>query len=179
MQTILLEDAIAQKTQELCQAILDDAQVQTMRQRIDRFLANEAVRGQYDVLMMKGEALQYKQNLNLPMDEAEIKEFETLRDELMENVTAREFMQAQRQMHKVQEGPPARGHRIRLLRQRLRLPLKPPLTGTGNGVQRWTPFAFGNRLAGGAVQRPPPRRRYSEGRQPIHFLNVVEKAKGF
>jgi len=103
MQTIIEADAIASKTRELCQAILDDAQVQSMRQRIDRFLANEAVRGQYDVLMMKADALQYKQNLNLPMTEEEISEFEKLRDELMENVIARDFMQAQREMHKVQE----------------------------------------------------------------------------
>ncbi len=103
MQTITTEASITQKTQELCQAILNDEQVQAMRQRIDRFLANEAVRGKYDILMMKADALQYKQNLNLPMEEAEIKEFEALRDELMENVIARDFMQAQREMQKVQE----------------------------------------------------------------------------
>lgn len=103
MQSITEEATINVKTQELCQALLDEPQVQSIRQRVDRFLANEPVRGKYDTLMMKADALQYKQNLNLPMTEEEIGEFEKLRDELMENVIARDFMQAQREMQKLQE----------------------------------------------------------------------------
>lgn len=103
MQTLTEEATITAKTQELCQTLLDDPEVQSMRQRIDRFMADEKVRGKYDILMMKADALQYKQNLNLPMNEEEIGEFEKLRDELMENATARDFMQAQREMQKVQE----------------------------------------------------------------------------
>jgi cell fate (sporulation/competence/biofilm development) regulator YlbF (YheA/YmcA/DUF963 family) len=103
MHTTTEDNTITLKTRELCQALLDEPQVQSIRERIDTFLGDESVRGKYDILMMKGEALQYKQNLNLPMTEEEIGEFEKLRDELMENSVARDFMQAQREMQKLQE----------------------------------------------------------------------------
>jgi cell fate (sporulation/competence/biofilm development) regulator YlbF (YheA/YmcA/DUF963 family) len=53
--------------------------------------------------MEKGDALQHKQHSGLPMDNNEIADFEKTRESLLNNPVAREFLDAQQQMHKIQE----------------------------------------------------------------------------
>ena len=48
---------IETKTNELCEAILEQIQTGGIRQRIDTFLADATARGQYESLMSKGQAL--------------------------------------------------------------------------------------------------------------------------
>jgi cell fate (sporulation/competence/biofilm development) regulator YlbF (YheA/YmcA/DUF963 family) len=103
MQTQIEESVITQKTRELCQAILDEPQVRSMRQKIDAFTANDAVRGQYEELMMKGQGLQQKQHAGLPLDNAEIDAFEALRESFLKNPVARDFLDAQEDMQKLQK----------------------------------------------------------------------------
>ena len=54
---------VMQKTKELVQTILDQPNMQSIRQRIDAFMGNEQARSQYDSLVNKGQALQQKQQL--------------------------------------------------------------------------------------------------------------------
>jgi cell fate (sporulation/competence/biofilm development) regulator YlbF (YheA/YmcA/DUF963 family) len=103
MQTQTEESVVIQKTKELCQSILEQPEVQDMRQRIDAFMADEKTRGQYDSLMVKGQALQQKQQAGLPLDGAEITEFETLRESFLGNPVARGFLDAQEEMQKLQQ----------------------------------------------------------------------------
>jgi cell fate (sporulation/competence/biofilm development) regulator YlbF (YheA/YmcA/DUF963 family) len=103
MQTQTEESVVIQKTKELCQSILDQPEVQDMRQRIDAFMADEKTRGQYDSLMVKGQALQQKQQTGLPLDGAEITDFETLRESFLANPVARGFLDAQEDMQKLQQ----------------------------------------------------------------------------
>lgn len=91
------------KTKELCEALVQEPEFQALRKRVEVFLADEPTRGKYDVLMMKGDGLQQKQQLGLQISEEEIEEFEKLRATLMSNDVAREFLEAQRAMHKMQE----------------------------------------------------------------------------
>jgi len=103
MPSTIEETAIARKTRELCQALLDEPTVQAVRQRIDHFMADEQTRAQYDGLVTKGEALQQKQQMSLPLTGEEISDFEQHRDSLLNNPVARAFLDAQQELHRVRE----------------------------------------------------------------------------
>ena len=102
MPTQIEESVITQKTRELCQAILDQPEVRSMRQKIDSFMADDKVRGQYDALMMKGQLLQQKQQAGMQLDQTEINDFEHLRETFLNNPVAKGFLGAQEDMQKVQ-----------------------------------------------------------------------------
>ena len=97
------ETVITQKTRELCQAILDQPDLQSARQSIDRFMADDRARNQYENLMAKGQALQEKQQHSQPLTAEEISTFEKERDALMNNPVARGFLDAQEALHRVSE----------------------------------------------------------------------------
>ena len=103
MPTTIEESAVTQKTKELCQAILDQPNMQSIRKRVDAFMADEKTRVQYDGLMSKGQALQQKQQTSMPLTGDEITEFETQREALLNNPVARGFLDAQEELHEVQE----------------------------------------------------------------------------
>ena len=103
MQTQTEENVITQKTRELCQAILDQPDVRSMRQRVAAFEADDKARGQYDVLISKGQTLQQKQQSGQSLDGTEIKDFERLRDAFVNNPVARGFLDAQEDMQKLQQ----------------------------------------------------------------------------
>ena len=103
MQTQTEENVITQKTRELCQAILDQPDVRSMRQRVAAFEADDKTRGQYDVLISKGQTLQQKQQSGQTLDSAEVKDFEKLRDAFVNNPVARGFLDAQEDMQKLQQ----------------------------------------------------------------------------
>jgi cell fate (sporulation/competence/biofilm development) regulator YlbF (YheA/YmcA/DUF963 family) len=97
------DSPVMQKTKELCQTILDQPNMQSVRQRIDAFMGDEASRAQYDSLMNKGQALQQKQQASQPLSGEEIADFEQDRDALLKNPIARNFLDAQEEMHEVQQ----------------------------------------------------------------------------
>ena len=93
---------IETKTNELCEAILEQIQTGGIRKRIDTFLADSSARGQYELLMSKGQALQEKQHQGQPLDPVEISAFEKDRDALLKNPVASSFLDAQEEMHDLQ-----------------------------------------------------------------------------
>ena len=97
------ETPIARKTRELCQAILDEPSIRTVRERIDAFMADEKTRAQYDGLVAKGQTLQQKQQSAAPLTGEEISDFEQDRDSLLKNPVARAFLDAQQELHDVRE----------------------------------------------------------------------------
>ncbi len=90
------------KTRELCQAILEEPRMQAARQRIDAFMGDRQAREQYDALVSKGQALQEKQHQSQPLSGAEISDFESHREALLNNPVARDFLDAQEEVHEVQ-----------------------------------------------------------------------------
>jgi cell fate (sporulation/competence/biofilm development) regulator YlbF (YheA/YmcA/DUF963 family) len=90
------------KTTELCNAILEEIQSGSIRQRIDTFLADTGARSQYETLMSKGQALQEKQHQGQALDPNEIAAFEKERDTLLKNPVAVGFLDAQEEMHEIQ-----------------------------------------------------------------------------
>jgi len=101
MQTTTQEDAITQKTRELCQAILDQPELRAARQQIEKFAADSKTREQYEGLVAKGEVLQQKQQRSQSLSPDEINAFEKDRDALLSNPIARGFLDAQEQLHNV------------------------------------------------------------------------------
>ena len=99
----MTDDAIQSKTRELCQVILEQPAFQSMRLRIDQFLVNDEAKAQYELVSEKGEFLQHKQQQNLPLSGEEVNEFEKHREALFNNPVARGFLDAQQEMHKLQE----------------------------------------------------------------------------
>jgi cell fate (sporulation/competence/biofilm development) regulator YlbF (YheA/YmcA/DUF963 family) len=93
---------IEAKTRELCQAIIDQPEMISIRKRIDTFLSDSGARGQYETVMSKGQALQEKQARSQPLESAEIADFEKHRDALMNNSIARGFLDAQEELHQMQ-----------------------------------------------------------------------------
>jgi cell fate (sporulation/competence/biofilm development) regulator YlbF (YheA/YmcA/DUF963 family) len=103
MQTTIEETLVTQKTKALCQTLVEQPEFAAIRQRIDAFMGDESAKNQYQLLMEKGDALQQKQQFGLPLDGGEIAEFEKSREALLNNPVARGFLDAQQQMHKIQE----------------------------------------------------------------------------
>ena len=77
--------------------------MQSIRQRIDAFMGDEQTRALYDGLVNKGQNLQQKQQMSMPLSGEEIADFEQHRDSLMKNPVARGFLDAQEELHQVQQ----------------------------------------------------------------------------
>lgn len=95
-------NTVIEKTKQLCQTILDDPNVASIRRRIDAFMADDQARNQYEVVMAKGQALNEKQQRSLPLSGEEISDFEKHREVLLGNAVARGFLDAQEEMHQIQ-----------------------------------------------------------------------------
>jgi cell fate (sporulation/competence/biofilm development) regulator YlbF (YheA/YmcA/DUF963 family) len=94
---------ITQKTRELCQAILDQAEVRELRKNIETFTADDQARSQYETLMEQGQKLHEKQHSGEPLKQSEIDAFDRLRDEFIKNPVARGFLDAQEEMRRLQK----------------------------------------------------------------------------
>jgi cell fate (sporulation/competence/biofilm development) regulator YlbF (YheA/YmcA/DUF963 family) len=94
---------VMEKTRELCQTLLDEPSVRSIRSRIDTFMGDEQARNQYDAVVNKGQTLQTKQQNAEPLSGEEIADFEQHRDALLNNPVARGFLDAQEELHQVQQ----------------------------------------------------------------------------
>jgi cell fate (sporulation/competence/biofilm development) regulator YlbF (YheA/YmcA/DUF963 family) len=93
---------IEDKTRELCETIVKQPEMASIRKRIDTFMGDNGARGQYENVMSKGNALHEKQHNNQPLDGMEIAAFEKDRDALLKNPIARDFLDAQEELHDLQ-----------------------------------------------------------------------------
>ena len=103
MATTTMDSPILEKTRELCQTILDHGDFQEVRRNIDAFMADEKARDEYEALMEKGESLNHKQQQGASLSADEIADFESHRERVLNNPVSRAFLDAQQEMHKVQE----------------------------------------------------------------------------
>lgn len=102
MEISIDESPVIKKTKELCQTILEQPNMRSIRQRIDAFMGDEATRAQYDSLVTKGQALQQKQQLSMELSGEEVADFESHRDKVLNNPVARGFLDAQEELHEMQ-----------------------------------------------------------------------------
>src|SRR6266581_9308624 len=103
MEVITDNATVLQKTRELCQAILDQPDVPMIRRQVDAFLADESIKAQYQELSDRGAILQHKQQTGMPLDMAEIADFEKRREAFLGSPVAQGFLEAQQAMQTVQE----------------------------------------------------------------------------
>jgi len=103
METIAETSAVVNKTKELCQAILDEPNMGSIRRRLDAFMSDDKARSLYDGLVTKGQAIQQKQQLSMPVSGEEVADFEQHRTALFNNPIAQGFLDAQEELHKLQE----------------------------------------------------------------------------
>ena len=97
-----MSNKVELKTRELGEAILEQLETASIRKRIDTFLNDTTARGQYEVVMSKGQALQEKQQSGEKLEDSEIAAFEKDRDALLKNPVAAAFLDAQEEMHDLQ-----------------------------------------------------------------------------
>ncbi|MGD0744919.1 MAG: YlbF family regulator [Verrucomicrobiota bacterium] len=102
MTTQTEEHTITRKTKELCEAIVAQPEMISIRRRIDLFLSDAGARSQYEMVAGKGQALHDKQHGGQPLDGAEVSEFEKHREVLLNNPVARGFLDAREELHEIQ-----------------------------------------------------------------------------
>lgn len=103
MPTLTEETVLTRKTRELCEALAANPEFQAAQQRIEAFMSDEIARAQYEAVVNKGQALQEKQQRSQTLEPAEIADFEKQREALIANPVAKGFMEAQEQMHELQQ----------------------------------------------------------------------------
>lgn len=90
------------KAKELCQAVLDDSKLQSAFKNIDAFMDDDQAKEIYAAMQAKAEELHQKQHAGLELSAGEIEEYNKLRDQVMDNSKAKDFIEAQEEMHSVQ-----------------------------------------------------------------------------
>ena len=130
METNSDNSAIQQKTRELCQAIIEQPDFQTIRRRVDAFLADESIKVQYQELSDRGAMLQHKQQTGMPLDMTEISDFEKRREAFLSSPVAQGFLDAQQAMQQVQESV---NHYVTKTFELGRMPQKEDFDSCGHG----------------------------------------------
>ena len=104
MQTqIETEDVILQKTRELCESIVQQPEFQSIRQRMDTFMADEKAQRQYEELSELGQQLHNKQHEGKSLTAAEIASFDKQRDAFLRNPVAKGFVDAQEELQNMKK----------------------------------------------------------------------------
>jgi cell fate (sporulation/competence/biofilm development) regulator YlbF (YheA/YmcA/DUF963 family) len=101
--TTEIEDAVRQKTVELCETIVRQPQFQSIRQRVETFMADPVAQSQYQSLSQKGQLLHERQHQGLPLDGNDVAAFDSERDAFLRNPVAKGFIDAQEEMHDLQQ----------------------------------------------------------------------------
>jgi cell fate (sporulation/competence/biofilm development) regulator YlbF (YheA/YmcA/DUF963 family) len=102
MQPKIMPTKLEEKTLELCETIVTQPEMASIRKRIDAFTADPMARSQYEAVNSKGQALHQKQHSGQPLNGEEIADFEKHRDALLKNPVARGFLDAQEELHEMQ-----------------------------------------------------------------------------
>ena len=93
---------IEAKTLELGEANVDQPNIAALFAKLDCLMADEAAKFQFQSINDLGQLLQQKQAAGLAVEDHEVAEFETLRDQFMSNAVARDFLDAQEEVQKIQ-----------------------------------------------------------------------------
>ena len=103
MDTQAKESPITQRTLELCQAIVEQDDFQSLKQKLDAFMSNELLKFEYQQVNGLGELIRARQSqgLELPMDD--VAKFEVLREKFLNDPVAQGFLDAQDQLQQLHE----------------------------------------------------------------------------
>ena len=104
MDTKAKESLITQRTLDLCQAVTDQPDFQSLKQKLDAFLSNELLKFEYQQINWLGDLLRMKQGQGLELKPEEVTQFETLREKFLSDPVAQGFLDAQEQLQQLHEG---------------------------------------------------------------------------
>ncbi len=104
MNTTAVEPTPVQtKVRELCEAIVAQPEFESIKRRVEAFMADDGVKQLYQSVVEKGDALQQKQQQGHQLTPDEITGFEKERETLFGNSVAKGFLDAQQEMHEMQQ----------------------------------------------------------------------------
>lgn len=103
MSLIADDSALMATTKSLCETLVSQQAFKDLHGNVEAFLSNDEARLQYQSVHESGEALNNKQRSGVELSEAEISEFEQAREQLLQNSTVTNFMDAQRELQTVQQ----------------------------------------------------------------------------
>ncbi len=103
MTTITAPTPVLTKIIELCETIVSQPEFDSIRQRVDAFAINDEAKALYRSVVEKGESLQQKKQRGQSLDDAEIDAYEKGRDALLSHSVAKDYINAQEEMQKVQQ----------------------------------------------------------------------------
>ncbi len=98
-----LSPSIQAKLEDLCRTIVSDPSFEGARLRVEKFLIDDGAKAQYALVSEAGEHLQHQQTQGMELPEAEVAEFERNREVLLANPVARNFIDAQEEIHELEE----------------------------------------------------------------------------
>lgn len=94
---------VKERTEQLCESIVDQEGFKELYAKIDAFITDEKLKYEYGALNDQGALLQQKQQAGVEITEEEIAEFEKLREEFTANPVAVNFLEAQEEVQQVQD----------------------------------------------------------------------------
>jgi cell fate (sporulation/competence/biofilm development) regulator YlbF (YheA/YmcA/DUF963 family) len=103
METNASESGLVLRAQDLCQSIVDQPDFQSLKERLDAFMADEYLKFQFGQINQLGNILQMKQSHGMDLKEEEITQFETMREEFVANPVAKGYLDAQQEVQKIHQ----------------------------------------------------------------------------
>jgi len=94
---------VLSKTRELCQSILSQPEYLALRGQVEAFMADPTAKGQFQVVVEKGEELHQKQHAGVSLSNEEIQDYEQQRQVLLLNPVARAFLDAREELGRLQD----------------------------------------------------------------------------
>ena len=102
MSAIAESSAIVDKTRDLCKSIVEDDHFKSLQGKVEDFLNDDAAKLQYQSVHQRGEELHQKQASGVELSKAEIGEFESAREALLENEVVTTFLSAKQELEGLQ-----------------------------------------------------------------------------
>lgn len=103
MQLIYEDLEIIEKTRGLCQTIVTAPEFKTIQERIMAFMCHDQAQRQYRDLSQKRDLLNQKQEQGLTLSQEEMADFEEHREAFLNNPVAKDFLDAQEELHEVKK----------------------------------------------------------------------------
>lgn len=103
MSTLIEETTLEAKTKDLCAAIVADDSFIKLQGQVEKFLSSDEARLQYQSVQEMGERLNEKQQSGVQLSDSEISQFEEAREQVLNNATVTDFMNAQKELQDIQK----------------------------------------------------------------------------
>jgi cell fate (sporulation/competence/biofilm development) regulator YlbF (YheA/YmcA/DUF963 family) len=101
MTTATALSPIQLKLQELCETIASQPEFESIKQRVDAFMADDTSKSLYQKVVEQGDALHQKQQAGEKIDDSTVAGFEKDRETLFGNPVAKGFLEAQEEIHNI------------------------------------------------------------------------------